>query len=81
MPTYVQNPTVLESYTLEGGKLTFRTDAPLVCHEVRNAMAAGRTLTLRLARAGKEVRGKVLSVELVPGVTPAQWNVVIRLSS
>ncbi len=81
MPTYVQNPTVLESYTLEGGKLTFRTDAPLVCHEVRQAMAAGRNVTVRPSSAGKEMHGKVLSVELVPGVSPAQWNVVIRLSS
>ena len=72
---------MVEAFTLAHGKLSYRTDAQHLSHEARHAMAAGRNLSVCLASAAKEVTGKVLSVTLVDGATPAQWEIVIRLSA
>ena len=77
----IEDPAVVDEYSLEYGKLLYRTDVLRLSHEARHAMAAGRNLSVCLASEAKEVTGKVLSVTQVDGVDPAQWEIVIRLSA
>ena len=81
MPSLHRSPAVLASYALNDGRLTFRTDGAPLSYEARSAMASGRNLTVSLAAERKDVNGKVLSVTPVDGATPAQWDIVIRLSA
>ena len=83
MPPLHRDHVVIGPHTLKGGKLTFRTAGALLASDARHAMAARRSFTVALTGPDglKEVTGKVLSVELVEGVEPAQWETVIRLSA
>ena len=57
--------------------------AQTLAFDARQAMADGRDFSVSITQPEglKVVNGKVLSVEMVEGVKPAQWEIVIRASS
>ena len=71
---------IMGSYTLRSGRLTFEMTGSFGA-DARQAMASGRTLTVRLSTpAGmKEVSGKVVSVELLDGTPPTTWEIEMKV--
>jgi hypothetical protein len=63
-------------------QLTFKTDRPLLGSEACQALATGRNFTVSLSTPDglREITGKVLSVEPVDHVKPAQWEIVLRVT-
>jgi hypothetical protein len=82
MPPLHRDYIVSGPHTLKGGRLTFKTGGALLGSEARQAMIVGKELTVTLMEPGglKDVTGKVLSVELVKGAKPAQWEIVIKVA-
>jgi hypothetical protein len=83
MPPLHRDYLVIGPYTLKGGKLTFPTGAAALAFDARQAMADGRDFSVSITQPEglKVVNGKVLSVDLVEGVKPAHWEIVIRGAS
>ena len=67
-------------YTLRSGRLTFETKGAFGA-DARQAMASGRTLTVRLSTPAwvKEISGKVVSVELLDGTPPTTWPIEMKV--
>jgi len=83
MPPLYREHVVNGPYTLERGKLTFKTTGSLLGAEARQAMAAGRTLTVCVTapEGVKDLTGKVLSVELIKGTPPTAWEIVMKVTT
>jgi len=81
MPPLNRDHVVNGPYTLERGKLTFKTSGSLLGSEARHAMAKGRTLTVSVTtpEGVKDLAGKVVSVDLIKATPPTEWEIVMRL--
>jgi hypothetical protein len=79
-PPLRRDHVLVGHHTLRRGKLTFLTAGPLLASEALKALAADREFTVCVAESNglTGVTGKVLSVELVMGAMPAQWEIVMR---
>jgi len=75
--------SVTGPFSLKGGKLTFRTASGLLGYDARKAMKAEQDLTVSISppEGSREMKGKVLSVELLEHVKPLQYEIVMRISS
>jgi hypothetical protein len=78
VPPLHRNHFVTGPYTLKGGRLTFRADQQTTYY-AQQARDADADFTVCLSgRDGlKEMTGKILSVELIKGMKPAQWEITI----
>jgi hypothetical protein len=68
---------VTGAHTLNGARMSFLTDASFVSSDARQAMASGRTFTVRIQN--REVSGKVLAVERTEAVKP-EWAITMLMS-
>jgi hypothetical protein len=70
-------------FTLKGGKLKFQCGGGTLAYDARKAMDAGSEFAVHVMppEGSKEVKGKVLSVDLVKGATPVRYEIVMRDSS
>jgi hypothetical protein len=75
----MENHPVIGSYILNRGRLKFRTAGAVLAQEALQAKSASRDFTVRLASTNRAVTGKVLNVELIESVEPAQWEIVMRV--
>jgi hypothetical protein len=81
MPPLHREHHVHGTFKLENGRLTFHTGSALLAQEAQQAKAAGRDFTVCLMSADPvhDETGKVVSVELVEGVKPSQWQVIMTV--
>ena len=79
--TLKRHHVVIGPYTLDGAKLTFRTVAPLLCSNARQAMAARQDFTVNLTASDglREITGKVIGVVPVKGAKPAQHEITMSV--
>ena len=80
MPPLHRDHVVYGPFTLKGGKLTFQSGGGTLAYDARKAMDAGRDFVVNMTspEGPKEVKGKVLSVDLVKGATPVRYEIVMR---
>ena len=73
---------VIGPYKMQGGKLTFRTTSPDLARDARQAMSVGTDFAVLLSEVEdfKDASGHVLSIELVAGVKPALWEIVMQVT-
>jgi len=73
---------VIGPYTMQAGKLTFRTAGPDLALDARLAMSAGTDFAVLLSEIEgfKDANGRVLSIELVAGVKPALWEIMMQVT-
>ena len=70
---------VYGTYTLKGGKLTYRTQGVEHAHAAQQTRDAKRDFTVTaLKPEDKDFTGRVESVDLVVGVNPVTWEIVMR---
>ena len=79
--TLRRHHVVIGPYTLDGGKLIFRTAAPLLSSNARQAMAARQDFTVNLTASDglREITGKVIGVVQVKGAKPAQYEITMSV--
>ena len=67
-------------FTLKGGKLKFQCGSGTLVYEARKAMDAGSEFAVHVTspESSREVKGKVLGVDLVKGATPVRYEIVMR---
>lgn len=82
MPPLHRDHFISGPYTLKADRLTFKAEHQ-TAYDARHAKEAGRDFTVCVSESDglKEMTGKVVSIDLVPGVKPAKWEIVMRVSS
>jgi hypothetical protein len=81
MKPFYRDNLVNGPYTLERGRLTFRTKGSLLGADAARALRSGNSLTVSIyTDAGlKEITGQVLSADLKRGTPPTEWEVRMKI--
>jgi hypothetical protein len=80
MPPLHPEHVVYGPFTLKGGKLKFQCGGGTLVYEARKAMDAGCEFAVHVTspETSREVKGKVLSIALVKGANPVQYEIIMR---